>query len=51
MKFGIHIHSSSWLDHRDSAEAFETVKATAQWAENHGFVWLSVMDHMPPFAR
>jgi Luciferase-like monooxygenase len=44
MKFGL--HNSSWLDGRDPAEAFEAVKAKAQWAENHGFVWFSVMDHM-----
>ena len=44
MKFGIHI--SSWLDTPDPAEAFEAVKAKAQWAENHGFAWFSVMDHM-----
>jgi F420-dependent oxidoreductase-like protein len=44
MKFGI--HHSSWLDSPDPAEAFEAVKAKAQWAENHGFVWFSVMDHM-----
>lgn len=36
MKFGI--HNSSWLDSPDPAEA---VKAKAQWAENHGFVWFS----------
>jgi F420-dependent oxidoreductase-like protein len=44
MKFGI--HHASWLDSSDSAEAFETVKAKAQWAEDHGFTWFSVMDHM-----
>jgi len=44
MKFGI--HSSSWLDAPDPADAFEAVKATAQWAEEQGFVWFSVMDHM-----
>src|SRR5689334_18282876 len=44
MKFGI--HNSSWLDNPDPTEAFEAVKAKAQWAENHGFVWFSVMDHM-----
>ena len=44
MKFGM--HNSSWLDSSDPAEAFEAVKAKAQWAENHGFVWFSVMDHM-----
>ena len=34
MKFGI--HNSSWLDAPDPAEAFEAVKAKAQWAEDHG---------------
>jgi F420-dependent oxidoreductase-like protein len=43
MKFGI--HHSSWLDSLAPAEAFETAKAKAQWAENHGFTWFSVMDH------
>ena len=44
MKFGI--HNSSWLDTPDPAEAFDAVKVKAQWAENHGFVWFSVLDHM-----
>jgi F420-dependent oxidoreductase-like protein len=44
MRFGI--HNSSWLDGPDPADAFEAVKAKAQWAENHGFVWFSFMDHM-----
>jgi F420-dependent oxidoreductase-like protein len=44
MKFGI--HNPSWVFGRDPAEAFEAVKAKAQWAENHGFVWFSVMDHL-----
>jgi alkanesulfonate monooxygenase SsuD/methylene tetrahydromethanopterin reductase-like flavin-dependent oxidoreductase (luciferase family) len=44
MKFGI--HNPSWAYGPDPAEAFEAVKAKAQWAENHGFVWLSVMDHL-----
>ena len=44
MIFGI--HNSSWLDTPDPAEAFEAVKAKARWAEDHGFVWFSVMDHM-----
>src|SRR5687767_12060 len=43
MRFGI--HHSSWLDSPDPAEAFETAKAKAQWAEDHGFTWFSVMDH------
>jgi F420-dependent oxidoreductase-like protein len=49
MKFGI--HNSSWLDSPDPAEAFEAVKAKAQWAENRGFVWFSVMDHMIQIPR
>jgi alkanesulfonate monooxygenase SsuD/methylene tetrahydromethanopterin reductase-like flavin-dependent oxidoreductase (luciferase family) len=44
MKFGI--HNPSWVYGPDPTEAFEGVKAKAQWAENHGFVWFSVMDHM-----
>jgi F420-dependent oxidoreductase-like protein len=44
MKFGI--HNPSWVFGPDPAEAFEAVKAKAQWAENHGFVWFSVMDHL-----
>jgi len=44
MKFGI--HNPSWIFEPDPAEAFEAVKAKAQWAENHGFVWFSVMDHL-----
>src|ERR1700694_2667197 len=44
MKFGIHL--PSWVDGPAPAEAFEVVKAKAQWAENHGFVWFSVQDHM-----
>jgi hypothetical protein len=49
MKFAI--HNSSWLDSPDPAEAFEAVKAKAQWAEDHGFVWFSVMDHMIEIPR
>ncbi len=44
MKFGI--HNPSWFYGPDPAEAFEGVKAKAEWAENHGFVWFSVMDHL-----
>jgi F420-dependent oxidoreductase-like protein len=44
MKFGI--HNPSWVFGSDPTEAFEGAKAKAQWAENHGFVWFSVMDHM-----
>jgi F420-dependent oxidoreductase-like protein len=49
VRFGI--HNSSWLDTPDPAEAFEAVKAKAQWAENHGFVWFSVLDHMIQIPR
>jgi F420-dependent oxidoreductase-like protein len=44
MKFGV--HNPSWMYGPDPAEAFEGLKAKAQWAENHGFVWFSVMDHL-----
>jgi F420-dependent oxidoreductase-like protein len=44
MKFGI--HNPSWVYGPDPAAAFEAVKAKAQWAENHGFAWFSVMDHL-----
>ena len=44
MKFGI--HNPSWVYGPDPAEAFEAAKAKAQWAETHGFVWFSVMDHL-----
>jgi len=49
VKFGI--HHSSWLEDPDPAEAFAAVKARAQWAEHHGFVWFSVMDHMIQIPR
>jgi F420-dependent oxidoreductase-like protein len=44
MRFGI--HNPSWWYGPDPADAFEAVKAKAQWAENQGFVWFSVMDHL-----
>ena len=44
MQFGI--HNLSWKYGPDPAEAFEKTKTKAQWAENHGFVWFSVMDHL-----
>lgn len=49
MNFGI--HNSSWMDHPDPAEVFEPVMAKARWAEDHGFVWFSVMDHMVQIPR
>ena len=44
MKFGI--HNPSWVYSANPGEAFEGLKAKAQWAETHGFVWFSVMDHL-----
>jgi F420-dependent oxidoreductase-like protein len=44
MKFGI--HNPSWVYGGNPADAFAGLKAKAQWAENHGFVWFSVMDHL-----
>ena len=44
MKFGI--HNPSWQFGTDPAGIFEAVKAKALWAENHGFTWFSVMDHL-----
>jgi F420-dependent oxidoreductase-like protein len=44
MKFGI--HNPSWVYGLDAAAAFEGISAKAQWAENHGFTWFSVMDHL-----
>jgi F420-dependent oxidoreductase-like protein len=44
MKFGI--HNPSWWFGSEPAEIFEAVKVKAQWTENHGFVWFSVMDHL-----
>ena len=49
MKFGL--HHSSWLESPDPAEAYEAVKAKAQGAEEQGFVWFSVMDHMIQIPR
>ncbi len=44
MKFGI--HNPSWLFGSDPYNAFEEVKRKAQWCEEHGFAWFSVMDHL-----
>jgi F420-dependent oxidoreductase-like protein len=44
MKFGI--HNPSWMFSPDPAEIFDAVKAKALWAEDHGFAWFSVMDHV-----
>jgi F420-dependent oxidoreductase-like protein len=44
MKFGI--HNPSWLFGPDPAEIFSGVTAKVRWAEEHGFTWFSVMDHL-----
>src|SRR5512141_879250 len=44
MKFGI--HNPSWLFGPDPYNIFEAVKSKAQWCEEHGFAWFSVMDHL-----
>ena len=49
MKFGI--HNPSWLFGTEPAGIFDAVKAKAQWAENHGFTWFSVMDHLIQIAN
>jgi F420-dependent oxidoreductase-like protein len=49
MKFGI--HNPSWLFGPDPAEIFEAVSAKARWAEEHGFTWFSVMDHLIQIAN
>jgi F420-dependent oxidoreductase-like protein len=44
MKFGI--HNPSFLFGDDPYTMFEGLAAKAQWAEDNGFVWFSVMDHL-----
>jgi len=44
MKFGI--HNPYWRFGTDPAGIFDAVKAKALWAEDHGFTWFSVMDHV-----
>lgn len=44
MRFGV--HNPSWMFGTDAAGIFEAVKTKARWAEDHGFVWFSVMDHL-----
>jgi F420-dependent oxidoreductase-like protein len=44
MKFGI--HNPSWRFGAGPEGIFDAVKAKAQWAEEHGFTWFSVMDHV-----
>ncbi len=49
MKFGI--HNPSWLFGSDPGAIFDAVKAKALWAEEHGFTWFSVMDHLIQIAN
>jgi F420-dependent oxidoreductase-like protein len=44
MKFGV--HNPSWVYGPGPADIFDGIKSKAQWAENNGFVWFSVMDHL-----
>ena len=44
MKFGI--HNPSWLFGSDPTKLFAGVAAKARWAEEHGYTWFSVMDHL-----
>lgn len=44
MKFGI--HNPSWQFATDPAGIFAAVAGKARWAEEHGFAWFSVMDHL-----
>ncbi len=49
MKFGI--HNPSWIFGPDPSQIFDAVKQKAQWAEQHGYVWFSVMDHLIQIAN
>src|SRR3954453_23627594 len=42
----LRIHNPSFVFGPDAHEMFEGLKAKALWAENNGFAWLSVMDHL-----
>lgn len=44
MQFGI--HNPSFVFPGEEQYIFDALKRKAQWAENHGFVWFDVMDHM-----
>lgn len=44
MKFGI--HNPSWQFDGGAAGIFPGVAAKARWAEENGFAWFSVMDHL-----
>jgi F420-dependent oxidoreductase-like protein len=44
MRFGI--HNPSWLFGPDPYQMFEELKRKIRWAEQHGYTWFSVMDHL-----
>jgi F420-dependent oxidoreductase-like protein len=44
MKFGI--HHPSWRYGADRTDMFQGLAARARWAEEKGYAWLSVMDHL-----
>ena len=44
MRFGI--HNPSWADGSDPYQMFEELIRKARWAEQHGYAWFSVMDHL-----
>lgn len=44
MRFGI--HNPSWLYGSDPYQMFEELIRKARWAEQHGYAWFSVMDHL-----
>lgn len=44
MKFGI--HNPSWTFEGGAAGIFPGVAAKVRWAEENGFAWFSVMDHL-----
>src|SRR5262249_34540407 len=44
MQFGV--HNPSWVYGPEPMDIFDGIRAKAQWAENNGFVWFSVMDHL-----
>lgn len=44
MQFGI--HNPSFLFQNSEGSIFDQLKHKVQWAEDHGFVWFDLMDHM-----
>ena len=44
MRFGI--HNPSFRFEGDPTDLFAGLAARAQWAEENGFAWFSVMDHL-----